>query len=63
MRKAAQFYGANVGLVINQGTSGTYWSSTTDGADVAYYITFSNSGFIINNSVKSEARSVRCIKN
>ena len=58
-RRSGQF---GTGNLRYQGTQGTYWLNELNG-DVAYYITFTNSGFIVNNSVRSDARAVRCIKN
>ena len=58
-RRGGQFGTGNLRF---QGTQGSYWLDALNN-DVAYYITFTNSGFVVNNSVRSDARAVRCIKN
>lgn len=51
-------------ITANQGVSGEYWSSTTGPSSNALILSFnSSSASFGNNTVRSSARSVRCIKN
>lgn len=63
-RRGGQFANPQPGTLLNQDTQGSYWlNDSPPSGNIAYYITFSNSGFVVNNSVRTVARSVRCIKN
>jgi uncharacterized protein (TIGR02145 family) len=63
-RRGGQFTNPAPGSLVGTGTIGSYWlNDSPSTGNVAYYISFSNTGFGVNNSVRSVARSVRCIKN
>jgi uncharacterized protein (TIGR02145 family) len=61
-RKSGQFQ--DPGLIRQQGTHGYYWMSdpSLQSDNVAYYIEFTNTSLQVRNSVRTNARAVRCIK-
>lgn len=64
-RASNQFTAFTGGVIYTQGSIGTYWTSDADGpptTSTASFITFKFDGFEVNKSVRSEGRSVRCIK-
>lgn len=64
-RASSQFTAFTGGVIYTQGSIGTYWTSDADGpptTSTASFITFKFDGFEVNKSVRSEGRSVRCIK-
>ena len=63
LRKGGQA-GITGGDLAGQGSIGSYWMSdaSTVSDNTAYYINFNNTSFTINNSTRTYARGVRCIR-
>ena len=51
------------GGVLSVGSGGRYWSSTPDGSDDAWYLTFGSGAVYVSSGNRCYGRSVRLVKN